>query len=149
MKTLVVLSPDYVERLSNRFWPKVEVGLCWHWLSTTGGQPGRTYGTISVAGGMWYAHRVAWELLVGPIPEDMTIDHLCRNRYCVNPDHMELVTRAENVRRGETAAVRRNRNRICKKGHPIIGENVYVTNAAKGWARCRTCFRAALRARYV
>lgn len=80
-----------------RFWSKVDAsGDCWLWT----GAPHLGYGRFSRGrSGATYAHRVAYELLVGPIPDGLTLDHLCWNTLCVNPDHLEPVTRAENTRR--------------------------------------------------
>ena len=86
-----------------RFWSKIVVRgegeLCWPWLAAI--QSG--YGYIRQNGRPRLAHRVAYEHLVGPIPEGLDIDHLCRNRRCCNPLHMEPVTRSENVKRGHMA----------------------------------------------
>ena len=71
-------------------------GDCWLWL----GNLRSGYGRLNWQGSKATAHRLVWELLVGPIPDGMTIDHLCRVRSCVNPDHLEVVTLAENIRRG-------------------------------------------------
>lgn len=76
---------------------------CWIWRGTPGANG---YGRLSIGNRPTYAHRAAYELHVGPIPAGLTIDHLCRVRMCVNPDHLEPVTRAENTRR-EAAALRR------------------------------------------
>lgn len=94
--------------LAERFWEKADVGHpwdCWEWQASKIPQGyGKfvisTNGTVKHA----YAHRVAWELTNGPIPDHLEIDHLCNNPGCVNPDHMETVTHAENVaRRGLTS----------------------------------------------
>lgn len=81
-----------------RFWPRVRKvdGACWEWI---GARIAAGYGVFWNGRLNTYAHRFAYELLVGPIPAGLTIDHLCRNTSCVNPAHMEPVTRAENNRR--------------------------------------------------
>lgn len=83
----------------DRFWEKVDgSGDCWEW---TGTRQTMGYGSFWVLGqGKRLAHRVAYELLVGPIAEGRELDHRCRNRICVNPDHLEPVSHRENVRRG-------------------------------------------------
>lgn len=91
--------------LTDRFWPKVDAsGDCWEW---TAARNPEGYGRIGAGGTgsrILHAHRVAWELLVGPIPVGYEVDHLCRNRGCVNPDHLEPVTKLENIRRSELRA---------------------------------------------
>lgn len=102
-------------------------------------------GNIHVSGygrlGQKYAHRVAYEREIGPIPEGLVIDHLCRNRACVNTDHMELVTNGENVMRGEGPAAENARKTRCPKGHPLTPGNLYVGKTRSGGKerRCRTC----------
>lgn len=113
------------------------------------------YGRFTIAFGRgrrakkrtYQAHRMAYELLVGPIPEGLVIDHLCRNRACVNPSHMEPVTRGENVRRGEAGRHGNHRRhaRCKKRGHPLTGDNVLIE--ADGKRRCRACRQAYERAR--
>ena len=71
-----------------------------------------------------FAHRTAYELFVGPIPEGLTLDHLCRNRGCVNPRHLEPVTHQVNILRGVGLAAQRAKQTHCKRGHELVGENL-------------------------
>lgn len=117
-----------------RFWSKVDKsGDCWEWIASR--QFG--YGRFRFNGGPVGAHRVAWLLLRGAIPAGMTLDHLCRNRGCVNPDHLEVVTRGENVLRGEGVTAREARQTTCVNGHVLAPPNIYRCNG-KGRI-CRTC----------
>jgi hypothetical protein len=119
-----------------RFWAKVDKsGDCWEWLAATsrGG-----YGLFKANRETTtaYAHRIAYELMVGTIPEGLTIDHLCRNRRCVNPAHLEAVTRGVNTRRAYDA---RGPMTECSKGHAIEGYNALPRS--DGRVRCRQCQR--------
>lgn len=116
---------------------------CWLWLGFTdaGG-----YGRLSVGSkrdgtnGTASAHRAAWELVNGPVPIGLVLDHLCRNRACINPSHLEPVTQRENTLRGEGNAAKNARKTHCKNGHPFEGDNLYVS--PRGKRTCLTCWRA-------
>lgn len=106
---------------------------CWLWT----GLQHKGYGRYSDG----LAHRVSYEIHRGPIPDGLELDHLCRTPLCVNPDHLEPVTRAENMRRRAAAKTH------CINGHEYTPENTYVM-AGAGYRSCRACNRAAV-SRYV
>jgi DNA-binding XRE family transcriptional regulator len=85
-----------------------------------------------------FAHRVVWQELVGPVPPGMHFDHLCRNRACCKPAHLEVVTRAENLRRGNGVSGLNSRVQICPRGHDYDETNTYFRPDGKG-RDCRTC----------
>ena len=123
-----------------RFWAKVKkTEKCWLWMAPLY----KGYGQFSVGGFHVGAHRYAYELLVGPIPAGLVIDHLCRVRNCVNPAHMEPVTIGENVLRGDTISARNAAKTRCLRGHPLSGENLCVY--PDGSRYCRECHRARIR----
>lgn len=120
---------------------EVRADGCWEWkLSRL-----RGYGLFSIKHRNRFAHRVSWELANGrPIPEGLTIDHLCRNTWCVNPDHLEPVTIRENIFRSPIAqAVINAAKDECDSGHPFTADNTYIR--PNGNRTCRTCNRAAVR----
>lgn len=110
---------------------------CWVWQKA---QTAAGYGQIGEGGKVLYTHRVAYELHVGPIPDGLQIDHLCRNTSCCNPGHLEVVTAAENTRRNEAPASVTNRTGVCQYGHLIAGDNVY-SPASRDERSCRECKR--------
>lgn len=118
----------------NQFWAKVVKGPdCWEW---TGTKLKTGYGIFDHR----CAHRIAWELERGPIQRGLVIDHLCRNRSCVNPDHLEPVTQRQNLLRGDTFVARNAAKTHCQRGHEFTRENTYY--APKGGSRhCQTCRR--------
>lgn len=128
------------KRVQDRFWVRVAVGspdICWLWRLSCGSHG---YGQI----GWWdenrrsrmvLAHRLAWELSNGPIPGDLTVDHLCRVRRCCNPAHLRLLTNADNASlNGQSQRV------VCPAGHPYDEANTYVDR--NGHRRCNACRRA-------
>lgn len=117
--------------LTDRFWSKVDKsGDCWVW---TGGASGG-YGKFWMDGKSARAHRVAYVALVGPVPVGLDLDHLCRNRRCVKPDHLEPVTLAENNQR---AAVVRD---TCRHDHPLDGIRIHKSGRVQRF--CKTCRNA-------
>ncbi|WP_096302916.1 HNH endonuclease signature motif containing protein [Jatrophihabitans sp. GAS493] len=123
---------------AERFFAFVEKGStdgdCWEWRGYR--QP-LGYGRFRVEGRKTLAHRYAYELLVGPIPDGLSLDHLCRNPPCVNPAHLEPVTHRENVLRGEGPAAHHATKTHCPSGHAYSSENTVVDNRNR--RVCRTC----------
>lgn len=103
---------------------------CWE---SDGGHSAAGYTMFRWGGTQEYGHRVMYELMVGPIPDGMELDHLCRNRGCARPDHLEAVTHAENMARG-AAAMRTH----CPHGHAYTPENTYIVQATGG-RQCKRC----------
>jgi hypothetical protein len=110
---------------------------CWEWL---GAHNPKGYALVKYNGRQTFAHRTVYEVLVGPIPEGLYIDHLCRNTGCVNPDHLEPVTMRENLLRGNTHAARFGSRTHCDSGHRFSHENTIIRS--DGSRRCRTCHNA-------
>lgn len=128
--------------LPPRMASKVRIdGDCWTW---TGARNSRGYSCLGVQGKRYLGHRRSYELLVGPIPAGLTIDHLCRNRLCINPAHLEPVTSGENTRRQPAPA-------LCPKGHVMAGENLRFKRRSNGRTarECRACQIEAVRASYT
>lgn len=127
--------------METRFWNKVDASAsCWVW---TAAKAGKGYGkyTTKIDGRQTYpyAHRYAWESLVGPIPDGMTLDHLCKNRLCVNPDHLEVVTQGVNSLRGNSGPALNARKTHCPAGHEYSKENTRISK--QGYRACRACHR--------
>lgn len=98
------------------------------------------YGNVSIGQGrIGYSHRAAFELIRGPIPAGLFLDHLCRNTICCNPGHLEPVTPRENVLRGQSPSARAVRENRCRRGHEFTPENTYVRPDGSGKRQCRKC----------
>jgi hypothetical protein len=123
----------------NRFWEKVDAsGDCWEW---TAYQMPSGYGMFRPGGSrnQQMAHRFSWELLVGPIPDGYEVDHRCKNRGCVNPDHLQPVPPKVNLMRSEAWSARNARKTRCPAGHAYDKAN---TRWYRGKRHCRACDRA-------
>lgn len=121
-----------------RFWEKVDKcgdEECWPWLASLNDAG---YGQIAIDGRPHRAHRVSYELMVGPIPDGLVLDHLCRNRQCVNPRHLEPVTDKINIQRAAPFRAYEQRT-SCPSGHEYTPENTRIDT--EGYQRCRTCER--------
>ena len=126
-----------------KFWRKVEIDdphLCWEWL---GCKLWNGYGRITRKYKQILAHRYAYEKVRGAIPAGSVIDHLCRNRGCVNPFHLEAVSQKENVNRGETGSHNSSKTH-CSKGHEFTSENTW-TNNKTNQRQCKECNRTRMR----
>lgn len=121
---------ELLARMETKFIPEPNSG-CWLWDGSTNSHG---YGMINLMGRPMLAHRVAYEFLKGPIQRGLVVDHKCRTRCCINPDHLEPVTMAENTRRGHgptLTVIRRAKQTQCKNGHPLTSES---------WGRvCKIC----------
>lgn len=121
--------------VETRFWNKVVISTgCWEWL----GRHDRD-GYSRFGSGL--AHRFVLGLVGRSVPTGLTVDHLCRNRGCVNPDHLDVVSLQENIRRGEGIQAKNARKTHCVHGHPFTRENTYIR--PNGDRKCRRCTVAA------
>lgn len=136
--SVLSLSPEYLSKLEKRFWAKVEkTEGCWIWKACI---IASGYGQFSVRRiDRIYSHRVSYELFKGKIPDGLTIDHLCRNRACVNPEHLEVVTGKENILRGQSPPAENARKTHCPKGHPLSGDNLIICKFRTGKRQCKIC----------
>lgn len=123
----------------NRFLSKISASdNCWTWLGT----PTKTgYGRFKNKGEMYYAHRVSYSIFNGEIKKDLVIDHICKNRLCVNPEHLRQVTISQNVKENSNAPSAINREKTtCIRGHLLSGENLRYENGKQGIKRiCKIC----------
>jgi hypothetical protein len=122
-----------------KFWNCVaDIGNCWIW---TGETDRHGYGRLRHKNRKWGAHRLAWTLANGPIPAELTVDHLCFNVLCCNPSHLRLLTHADNAANQRSA-----RATHCTNGHEYTPDNTYLRPARGGGQRdCRACIRDRVR----
>lgn len=120
-----------------RFWTKVEIvdTNCWEWL---GSCAGNGYGQVYMSNKHWKTHRLSYLFYYGYLDSELTIDHLCRNKKCVNPTHLELVTQRINNLRSDNITAINSRKTHCKRGHEFNETN---TRIWKGGRFCRKCVR--------
>lgn len=117
---------------------RVDAEGCWVWARCQRGKSG--YGCVCGPDGKThYAHRFTYEAAFGPVPAGLQIDHLCRNRMCCNPAHLEAVTQRENILRGVSPNILAHQTGICRRGHTMTAEN--VIEQPNGTRTCRTCAR--------
>lgn len=120
-------------------WVKLDVADCWLF---TGWRCAGGYGRFWSGAKLVQAHRWVWEYLVGPIPDGLELDHLCRQRACCNPDHLEAVTPRVNTFRSRAVSTQNAVKTHCPQGHPYAGENLIVRYRPAGIERrCRACVR--------
>lgn len=129
---------EIAQKRLTEFWDNVEkTDGCWYWRGYTNKRWG--YGYSSIQGKLWRVHRFVYTLLVGDIPEGLHLDHLCKNRICVNPNHLEPVTNKENVLRGDGLTAVNARKQVCIRGHNLSGNNLYITPS--GHRNCKECLK--------
>lgn len=126
IKKKIVLQPCAIKGL---------IGDCWAWQ----GFKYQGYGRYRINSKITKkAHRVVYELLKGPIPEGLESDHLCLNRSCVNPDHIEPVTRAENLRRSHVTGAGNGARTHCRQGHEFTNKNTYAWRGKRFCLKCQS-----------
>lgn len=127
----------------DHFWSQVDAWDCWLWMGKLDPTDYGSFSRFPILGTK--AHRISYFLLVGELPKELVLDHLCRIRHCVNPDHLELVTRSVNSRRGAPAAINRSKTH-CPEGHEYLGGNLVIDT--RGSRNCRVCRSASSRSWY-
>lgn len=142
------MNKDNALKTQVRFWSKVDrrgPDDCWLWA---GGRVGKSseYGSFGMGKTTIRAHRYAYKLLVGEIPDTLVLDHLCRVPLCVNPAHLEPVTNRVNIMRGNSPTALNKQKTHCKRGHELSGDNLIIKRGS-GHRGCRTCKCATVNAR--
>jgi hypothetical protein len=136
------MRPPKYTSLPDRFWSKVDGPYgnnCFIWIASNDGKSG--YGRLTFNGKSRSAHRVAWQDVNGEIPQHLELDHLCMITSCVNFEHLELVTKKENILRGFSPQSMNARKTHCDNGHEFTEENTYLR--PEGGRKCHKCSRKA------
>ncbi len=137
---MAIANPVLTDKDLNRLWSKVVKGPnendCWSWTGALS-QAGYAYLHIGGRKGKRFlVHRILYELLIGPIPENKELHHLCENPYCVRPDHQEPVSRHDHLLKGKTIIAHSAAVTHCPRGHPY---DMFNTRFYRNWRVCRTC----------
>lgn len=114
----------------------VGTDACWEWQLS---KNKKGYGSVTYHYKAWRVHRLVYTLMVGPVADNLVIDHICRNHACINPAHLEPVTPRENLMRGKTRAAENAAKTHCKYGHELSGDNLVIKS--RGNRACRICVR--------
>lgn len=140
MPTISDASPISLQEWETRVAPRIAVAEngCWEWTHT---KLPHGYGRVRINGPQYYTHRLAVEVWKGPIPVGFEVDHLCRNRSCCNPDHLEAVPQRTNILRSTNFAAEKFAQSSCINGHEFDAINTYI--APNGTRKCRECRRVA------
>jgi len=140
--------PEITPSAAERFVAKISAGpdpdTCWDW---TGSRDSNGYGAFSIGRRGYRAHRVSYAWMNGPIPAGLTIDHLCRNRACVRPEHLAAKSSRENTLAGDTLAADRLKREACPRGHSLVDTNLVAKALRRGERECRICNVVSTRAR--
>ena len=130
------LTPEVMAKFDARWTLGAGVDACWEW---TAGTNEMGYGLMRAAGDRLLAHRISYTYWRGQIPDGLSLDHLCRNRRCVNPAHLEATTHRTNILRGVGFTAQHARKDECIHGHPLSGDNLWIDS--RGSRVCRECNR--------